>query len=107
MPWVYLLAAGLCEVVWATGLKKYGFTATWGGAVTVAAMFLSFILLQEAMKSLPLSTSYAIWTGIGAVGAAIIGMIWFKESREWHKILCIFLIVAGIVGLKMGAAAGK
>jgi len=100
MHWVYLFLAGACEIIWATGLKKYGFTLTWGGAMTVGMMLLSFIFLQQAMKELPLGTAYAIWTGIGAVGAVVVGMVWMGESRDMSRIICIALIVIGIVGLK-------
>ena len=67
MPWVILVLAGLCEVAWAVGLKRYGLTATWGGAATVALMLLSFLLLGRAMRQIPLGTAYGVWTGIGAV----------------------------------------
>jgi len=100
MAWIYLFAAGICEIVWAAGLKAYGFTLTKGGAVTVFMMLLSFILLDQAMKRLPLGTSYAIWTGIGAVGTAIIGIVKFNEPRDWPRLVCIGMIVIGIVGLK-------
>ena len=98
--WLYLVAAGVCEVVWAAGLKKFGFKLTPGGVFTVVMMLLSFILLDRAMRHLPLGTAYAIWTGIGAVGAAVIGMVALGESRDLVRIACIALIVAGIVGLK-------
>src|SRR3712207_1879085 len=96
LAWVYLVAAGVCEVVWAAGLKKYGFRPTPGGAFTVAVMLLSFVLLDRAMRVLPLGTAYVIWTGIGAVGAAVVGMIVFREPRDAVRITCIALIVAGI-----------
>jgi quaternary ammonium compound-resistance protein SugE len=102
MAWIYLLAAGVCEVVWAVGLKKYGFWPLSRGSVfTIVIMVLSFVLLAQAMKHLPLGSSYAIWTGIGAVGAAIYGMALLGEPRDWRRILCIVLIVAGILGLKL------
>ena len=102
MAWVYLLAAGACEIVWAIGLKKYGFwPVTAGGVVTVVVMILSFVLLAQAMKDLPLGTSYAIWTGIGAVGAAAYGIARMGEPRDWRRIVCITLIVLGILGLKL------
>ena len=100
MAWVYLLAAGVCEVVWAAGLKKYGFKPSPGGAFTIAVMLLSFILLERAMRVLPLGTAYVVWTGIGAVGSAAVGMLLFKEPRDAVRVACIALIVAGIVGLK-------
>ena len=98
--WLFLIAAGLCEVVWAAGLKKFGFKFTPGGVFTVVIMVLSFVLLDQAMRHLPLGTAYAIWTGIGAVGAAVVGMAMMGESRDPVRIACIGLIVAGIVGLK-------
>ena len=100
MAWAFLFAAGICEIIWAAALKAYGFTLTRGGAFTVFFMLLSFVLLDRAMRKLPLGTSYAIWTGIGAVGVAIIGMIKFNEPRDPPRLICIGLIVAGILGLK-------
>ena len=107
MAWIILLLAGLCEVFWAIGLKKYGFSLTWGGGATIVGMLLSFVLLSHAMKTLPLGTAYAIWTGIGAVGAAAFGMAFMGESREIGRMLCIVVIVAGIVGLKVLSPAGE
>lgn len=102
MAWTYLFIAGLLEIVWAVGLKyTEGFTKLWPSAGTVLAMIASFFFLSLALKTLPIGTAYAIWTGIGAVGTAIIGLIFFGESRETLRILCILLIVAGIVGLKL------
>ena len=101
MPWVWLILAGACEIIWAAGLKASGFTLTKGGIFTIVMMLLSFVLLDRAMRSLPLGTSYAIWTGIGAVGAAILGMTNFNEPRDWPRLACIVLIVLGIVGLKL------
>lgn len=100
MAWVYLVLAGVCEVFWAVGLKKYGFRLSLGSAATAVGMVLSFGLLSAAMKSLPLGTAYAIWTGIGAVGATAVGMAFMGESRDLARITCVGLIVAGIVGLK-------
>jgi quaternary ammonium compound-resistance protein SugE len=101
MAWIFLIAAGICEIVWAAGLKAYGFTLTRGGVFTVVMMLLSFVLLDQAMKKLPLGTAYAIWTGIGAVGAAVVGMVYFKEPRDVGRLVCIGMIVCGIVGLKL------
>jgi quaternary ammonium compound-resistance protein SugE len=101
MAWIFLVLAGVCEIVWAAGLKAFGFTLTKGGVFTVAMMLLSFLLLDQAMRKLPLGTAYAIWTGIGAVGAAVIGMVRFNEPRDLPRIACIAAIVAGIVGLKL------
>jgi quaternary ammonium compound-resistance protein SugE len=105
MAWVYLVLAGACEIVWAAGLKKFGFKPTPGGVMTVAVMLLSFVLLERAMRHLPLGTAYAIWTGIGAVGAAVVGMVAFGEPRDWPRLACIAAIVGGIVGLKLLAPA--
>ena len=106
MAWVILFLAGLCEVFWAIGLKKFGFTWSWGGLATVIGMLLSFVLLSMAMKTLPLGTAYGVWTGIGAVGAAAFGMWFMDEPRDVGRVLCIILIVAGIVGLKVLTPAG-
>jgi quaternary ammonium compound-resistance protein SugE len=102
MAWMWLLAAGACEILWAAGLKKYGFTvATLGGIVTIAIMILSFVLLAQAMKTLPLGTSYAVWTGIGAAGTAVVGITLMGESGDWRRIVSISLILAGVIGLKL------
>jgi quaternary ammonium compound-resistance protein SugE len=98
--WMFLLAAGVCEIVWAAGLKKYGFKVSAGGVFTVVVMLVSFVLLDRAMRHLPLGTAYAVWTGIGAVGAAAFGMIAMGEPKDLVRIACIGLIVTGIVGLK-------
>lgn len=108
MPWVWLILAGVCEVIWAIGLKKYGFwPASRGAIVTVAIMILSFILLAQAMKGLPVGTAYPIWTGIGAVGAALLGMFYLGEPRDWPRMVCIGIVVIGIVGLKMLSPAAQ
>ena len=102
MSWIYLFIAGLFEVVWAIGLKyTNGFTKLWPSIGTVIAMIISFYFLSTAVKTIPIGTGYAVWTGIGAVGTALFGIILFGESKEFVRILCIFLIVAGIVGLKI------
>jgi len=102
MPWIFLIIAGLFEVVWAIGLKfTMGFTRLGPSVITVSAMIASFLFLAQALKTIPVGTGYAVWTGIGAVGVAIIGMIWLGESREVLRILCIVLIVAGLLGLKL------
>jgi len=107
MAWMILIAAGVCEVLWAAGLKKYGFSATWGGGLTVLLMLLSFVLLSRAMRDLPLGTSYAVWTGIGAVGTAVWGIVAFGEPRGAVRLGCIALIVLGIAGLKWFTPAGR
>ena len=100
--WLILLVAGLCEVGWAVGLKyTEGFSRLWPSAATLAAMVASVVLLGCSLKVLPLGTAYAVWTGIGAVGTALLGMYLFGESRESLRLVCIGLIVAGIVGLKL------
>lgn len=100
--WLVLLIAGLCEVGWAVGLKyTEGFSRLAPSIATLAAMALSVVLLGWSLKVLPLGTAYAVWTGVGAVGTAILGMFLFGESREALRFVCIGLIVAGIVGLKM------
>ena len=97
-----LLVAGLCEVGWAVGMKyTNGFSRLWPSVWTVALMIASVVLLGWALKVLPLGTAYAIWTGIGAVGTAILGIYLFDESRDALRFVCIGLIVAGIVGLKL------
>jgi quaternary ammonium compound-resistance protein SugE len=102
MAWIYLLAAGICEVIWAIGLKKSeGFTRLWTSVWTVVVMLLSFYLLSFAMRRLPLGTAYAVWTGIGAVGTVIYGMAFMGELRDWPRVVCIAIIIAGIVGLKV------
>jgi quaternary ammonium compound-resistance protein SugE len=100
--WLVLLVAGLCEVGWAIGLKyTEGFTRLAPSAWTLAAMAASVVLLAWSLKTLPVGTAYAVWTGIGAVGTALLGMALFNESREVARLVCIGLIVAGILGLKL------
>lgn len=102
MAWFVLIMAGLFEVGWAVGLKYTdGFTRLVPTLVTLAAMALSVALLGLALKSLPLGTAYAVWTGIGTVGTAILGMLLFHEPVEAARLVCIGLIVAGIIGLKL------
>ena len=101
MSWIYLFIAGLFEIGWAVGLKYTdGFTKLWPSIITIATMILSFYFLSAAVKTIPIGTAYAIWTGIGVVGTAILGMILFGESKEFIRLFFIFLIVIGIVGLK-------
>ncbi len=106
MPWIWLIVAGLLEIAWAVGLKfTHGFTKLWPSVATVLLMLASFWCLAQAVKALPLGTSYAIWTGIGAVGTAIAGIVLFKEPATAARLVCMMLIVAGIVGLKFTATA--
>lgn len=102
MAWVNLVVAGLLEIIWAVGLKyTEGFTKFWPSFFTIAAMAASFYFLSQALKVIPIGTGYAIWTGIGAAGTAILGIILFSESTALPRLACIALIVAGIVGLKL------
>ena len=101
MAWIYLFIAGLFEIGWAVGLKyTEGFTKLWPSVITIFGMILSFYFLSTAVKTIPIGTAYAIWTGIGAVGTAILGIILFGESKEFMRMLFILLIIIGIVGLK-------
>ena len=105
MAWIILLLAGLTEVGWAVGLKyTEGFTRLVPSALTVACMVVSLGLLGLALKTLPIGTAYAVWTGIGTVGTAILGIYLFGESTAALRLACIGLIVAGIVGLKLVSA---
>lgn len=102
MAWIYLIIAGILEIVWAVGLKyTEGFTKPLASVITVAGMILSFVFLGNAVKTIPIGTGYAIWTGIGAAGTALFGIFFLGESKETARIFCLFLIVAGIIGLKL------
>jgi quaternary ammonium compound-resistance protein SugE len=102
MAWIYLFIAGLMEIAWAIGLKYTdGFTRPWPTIGTVAAMVLSVVFLGLALRTLPVGTAYAVWTGIGAIGVALLGIVLFGESAEAARLACIGLILAGIVGLKL------
>mgnify|MGYP001059116768 CR=1 FL=1 len=102
LAWIYLVVAGLLEVVWATGMKySEGFSRFWPTAGTLVAMLASFGLLSISMKTLPLGTSYTVWTGIGAVGAVLVGILVFGESSSPARLLFIAMIITGIVGLKL------
>lgn len=102
MYWIILIIAGLFEVAWAIGLKYTdGFTKLFPSIFTIISMIISMGLLAYAVKYIPVGTAYAVWTGIGAVGTAILGIILFNESKEIVRIFFIFLIVIGIVGLKI------
>ena len=104
MAWVWLALAGALEIVWAVGLKyTEGFTRPVASTITLAAMAASVYLLALAVRTIPIGTGYAVWTGIGAVGASILGMVLFGESRDAMRIASIVLIVAGIAGLKLSA----
>ncbi|WP_419904729.1 quaternary ammonium compound efflux SMR transporter SugE [Kiloniella sp.] len=106
MAWVYLVLAGIFECGWAIGLKYAdGWTKLVPSVLTVISMTVSFWLLSAAMKTIPVGTAYAVWTGIGTVGVAILGMVLFGESRDIMRIICLLLIVSGIVGLKVFSPA--
>jgi len=102
MHWVHLAIAGILEIVWAVGLKyTEGFTKLVPSAITVAAIVASMLFLGLALKAIPVGTGYAVWTGIGAVGTAILGIVLFAEPATPLRLGCIALIVAGIIGLKV------
>ena len=106
MSWIILVVAGLFEIGWAIGLKyTEGFTRLWPSLGTIVAMIVSLSLLGVAMKSLPVGTSYAVWVGVGAVGTAILGIVLLGESRSAARLVCLALIVAGILGLRLAAPA--
>ncbi|AMN39760.1 DMT family transporter [Rhodoplanes sp. Z2-YC6860] len=102
MAWLFLLAAGSLEIAWILGLKySEGFTRFWPSVLTLVSIAASFAMLGLSLKSVPFGTAYAVWTGIGAVGAAVIGMAMYGESADPSRIACIVLIVAGTVGLRL------
>jgi quaternary ammonium compound-resistance protein SugE len=102
MAWIYLTIAGLIEISWAIGLKyTEGFTRLLPSLWTLTSMLLSIVLLGLALKTLPVGTAYAVWTGIGAVGTAILGIYLFNEPATALRLMCIGLILSGIVGLKL------
>ena len=102
MAWVYLIFAGLLEIGWALGMKyTNGFTRLWPTVGTFATMTVSFYLLSLSLKTIPMGTAYAVWTGIGAAGTAFFGMLFLGEPREVARIVCLVLIVAGTAGLKI------
>jgi quaternary ammonium compound-resistance protein SugE len=102
MAWIVLFFAGILEIGWAVGLKyTAGFTRLWPSVATVSSMAVSLALLGVALRTLPLGTAYAIWTGIGTVGTVIVGMWLFDEPAAFMRLFCLFLIVVGIVGLKL------
>lgn len=102
VAWTLLIIAGLFEIIWAIGLKyTEGFTRLWPSVGTIAAMIIGFILLSQAIRTIPVGTGYAVWTGIGVVGTAVVGMLFLGEPRDAARIICLLLIVVGIVGLKI------
>jgi len=103
MAWLYLSIAGIFEIIWTVGMKQSeGFTRLGPSVVTVIGMIISVYLLSLAMRTIPMGTAYAVWTGIGAVGAVVLGMIFFNEPKTVWRVICISLILAGIAGLKIG-----
>ena len=104
MAWVYLFAAALFEIGWAIGLKyAQGFTMLWPSVLTVAAMAVSLTLLAVAVRTLPVGTGYAVWTGVGAVGTAVLGVVLFAEPLTVWRVACLLLIAGGVAGLKLAA----
>ena len=102
MAWIYLFIAGLLEVGWAIGLKyTEGFSRLWPSVGTIACMIVSFVFLGQALKTIPIGTGYAVWTGIGTIGTALLGIALFNEPRDAPRILCIAMIFVGIGGLKI------
>ncbi|MBE6367727.1 MAG: multidrug efflux SMR transporter [Lentisphaerae bacterium] len=102
MAWIFLIAAGLLEVCWAVGMKySCGFTKLWPSIFVVATMTGSVVGLALAMRSIPLGTAYAVWTGIGTVGAVLAGIVIFHESASVLRMLCVLAIISGIIGLKL------
>jgi quaternary ammonium compound-resistance protein SugE len=102
MGWTYLFVAGLFEIAWAVGLKfTEGFTRWWPSLGVAAGMIISFFFLSLALRTIPVGTGYAVWTGIGAAGTALLGMILFNEPKDPARVACILLIVLGIAGLKL------
>ena len=102
MAWFSLFVAGLFEIGWAIGLKYTdGFSKLWPSVWTIVSMIVSLLFLEYALRTLPVGTAYAVWVGIGAVGTAILGMWLFNESRDIARVVCLLLIVAGVIGLKL------
>jgi quaternary ammonium compound-resistance protein SugE len=102
VAWICLIIAGIFEIGWAIGLKYTdGFSRLWPSVATIGAMIISFILLSIAMKTIPVGTAYAVWTGIGAAGTVVLGMWLFDEPRDFMRFACIALILAGVIGLRL------
>jgi quaternary ammonium compound-resistance protein SugE len=100
--WIFLIIAGALEIVWASGLKRTdGFTKLWPTVFTAVSMILSFYFLSRAIRDLPMGTAYAVWTGIGAAGTALVGILWAGEPAGLARLACLLLILLGTVGLKL------
>ncbi|MBV5289201.1 MAG: quaternary ammonium compound efflux SMR transporter SugE [Pelodictyon phaeoclathratiforme] len=108
MSWIFLIIAGCLECGWAVGIKyTEGFSRPIPSLLTASAMIASFWLLSLAMKTIPVGTAYAVWTGIGATGVAIVGMLFLDEPRDIARILCLLLILSGVIGLKIFSGGMK
>lgn len=104
LAWMYLIIAGLLEVCWAIGLKyTEGFTRLWPSVFTLVTLVASMLLLARAARELPIGTAYAVWVGIGAFGAAVLGIILFQESASLARLICLGLLLASIIGLKLSS----
>jgi quaternary ammonium compound-resistance protein SugE len=104
MAWVYLILAGIFEIGWAVGLKyTHGFTKFWPTQLTIASMVISMVLLALAVRIIPIGTGYAVWTGIGAVGTAVLGIVLFSEPVTAWRVVFLLMIVGGIIGLKFSS----
>lgn len=104
MAWVYLIIAGIFEVVWVVSLKySLGFTRLIPSVITLLTMSCSFLLLAQAMKTLPMGTSYAVWTSIGIIGSTLLGIFIFSESLNPFRLICLLIVVMGVIGLKLTA----
>jgi quaternary ammonium compound-resistance protein SugE len=101
MDWIFLVSAGIFEILWASGLKfTEGFTKLWPSMLTILTATASLFFLSQSLKTIPIGTGYAVWTGIGAAGTAIVGIVLFSESAALPRLACIGAIIVGIVGLK-------
>jgi quaternary ammonium compound-resistance protein SugE len=106
VAWLLLFSAGLAEIIFALSLKyNQGFTKLGPSIITMLSGVTSFYLLMMAIKTLPLGTAYAVWTGMGAIGVAVLGIILFKDSADWYRLLSLALVIAGIIGLKLTDSA--
>ncbi|MGO4373908.1 DMT family transporter [Paenibacillus sp. 2TAB19] len=107
MAWLFLLLSGLGEVGGVTFMKLSDGFRKWKGTVgAIASGFVSFFFLSKALQTIPISTAYGIWTGIGSVGGVVLGMVLFKESKDWRKIMFLAMIIIGVIGLKVVSGGG-